>query len=82
MMHWGNVPGMGFGGFGFGWIFMMLFWLLAVMGVIYIVKGLLESSKAVVSSETAENILKRRYASGEISREEYRDKMSLLQNKF
>jgi putative membrane protein len=82
MMHWGNMPGMGIGGFGFGWIFMILFWVLLVMGVIYLMKGLLGSSKEVLIGESAENILKKRYASGEISREEYYDKMSVVQNKL
>ncbi len=82
MMHWGNMPGMGIGGFGFGWIFMILFWVLLVMGVIYLMKGLLGSSKEVLIGESAENILKKRYASGEISREEYYDRMSVVQNKL
>ncbi len=79
MMHWGNFPGMGIGGFGFGGIFMILFWVLVVLGLIYITKGLLGSSKAVATGETAEDILKRRYASGEISKEEFHDKMSVVQ---
>lgn len=79
MMHWGNLPGMGMGGFGFGGILMILFWVFVVIGLVYITKGLLGSSKAVASSETAENILKRRYASGEISKEEFHDKMSVVQ---
>lgn len=81
MMHWGNMPGMGIGGFGFGWIFMILFWVLLVMGVIYLMKGLLGSSKEVLIGESAENILKKRYASGEISREEFHDRMSVVQSK-
>ena len=82
MMHWGNMSGMGIGGFGFGWIFMILFWVLLVVGVIYLMKGLLGSSKEVLIGESAENILKKRYASGEISREEFYDKMSVVQNKL
>ena len=81
MMHWGNMSGMGIGGFGFGWIFMMLFWVLVILGVIYLVKGLSGSSKAAVIGESAENILKRRYASGEISKEEFHDRMSVVQDK-
>jgi len=81
MMHWGNMPGMGIGGFGFGGIFMMLFWVLAVLGVIYIFKGLLDSGETVVSSDSTEHILKRRYASGEINREEFHDRMSVVQGK-
>jgi putative membrane protein len=79
MMHFGNFPGMGIGGFGFGWIFMILFWVVLVLGVTYVIKGMLGSSKTTVISESAENILKRRYASGELSKEEFHDKMLVIQ---
>jgi putative membrane protein len=82
MMHFGNFSGMGIGGFGFGWIFMILFWVFVVLGVIYLTKALLSSSEATVRSETAENILKRRYASGEISKEEFHETMSVVQRKI
>jgi putative membrane protein len=82
MMHFGNVTGMGIGGSGFGWIFMMLFWVLVVMGFVYLVKGLLCSSKVAVSVDSAENILKKRYASGEISKEEFHDRMLVVQDKL
>jgi len=68
-MHWGNMSGMGIGGFGFGWIFMMLFWGFAILGVIYIFKGLLDSRETVVNCESAGHILKKRYASGELSKD-------------
>ena len=78
MMNMGNVSGMGIGGFGFGWIFMILFWALVIIGIIYVVKGLAVSNKDSANVETAENVLKRRYASGEINKEEYHDKMSVI----
>lgn len=77
-MHWGDFGGMGIGGFGFGWIFMVLFWAFVILGVVYLVKQLSGGSKTGVSRETAEDILKKRYASGEITKEEYRDKSSLI----
>jgi uncharacterized membrane protein len=39
-MHWSNFGGMGTGGYGFGWIFMVLFWTLVVLGVAYLMKQL------------------------------------------
>ncbi len=75
MMHYMNFLGIGFNGFGFGWIFMILFWGLVVLGVIYFFKSPVSSSKAAFIGKTAEEILKRRYASGEISKDEYHDKM-------
>ena len=78
MMHWGNFSGMGFGGFGLGWVFMILFWALVIMGIVYIVKHLIVGNKTSVKQETAEQILKKRYASGEISRDEFNDRLSVI----
>ncbi len=82
MMHWVNMPGMGMGGFGFGGILMILFWILSLLGIIYIFKGLLDSGETAVSNDSAEHILKKRYVSGEINREEYNDKLSVVQGKY
>jgi putative membrane protein len=78
MMHWGNVSGMGYGGFGFGWIFMVLFWGLVIMGVIYLLKQLFSSSQEPVIKESAQDILKKRYAAGEITKVEYNDRLSVI----
>jgi len=69
MMHWGNFNGMGFGGMGFGWIFMILFWVVVILGIVYIVKYIGSSNKVEGQKETALDILKKRYAKGEISKE-------------
>jgi putative membrane protein len=56
-----------------GWSF--LFWILVILGAIVLVKWLLEKDKK--TSESGENpleILKRRYARGEIDREEFEQK--------
>jgi putative membrane protein len=75
---WGMMgPGM-MGGFGWGWfmpIFMILFWGLIIWGVVALVRGLgqprdSDSSKA----DSALEVLKRRYARGEINKEEYEEK--------
>jgi putative membrane protein len=75
---WGMMgPGM-MGGFGFGWfmpVLMIIFWGLVIWGVVALVRGLSEP-KHYDSSEvdSALEILKRRYARGEINKEEYKEK--------
>jgi putative membrane protein len=65
---WGNSngwhmgPGM-MGGWGMGWI-MLLFWILVLVGLILIIKWLLQLSSAI-------DILKKRYARGEINKAEF-----------
>ena len=77
MMHWGSM-GTGFGGFSMGWIFMVLFWAFVILGVVYLFKQMF-SDKALCSySESAESILKKRYAAGEITREEYKEKLNII----
>ncbi len=77
MMHWGDYSwgwGMGFGG-----PFMVIFWLLVIVCIAYLIKRMAGGDK---KDETALDILKKRYAKGEISREEYeRIKDELLSNK-
>ena len=76
MMHWGGDFGMGFGG---GWIFMVLFWVLVILGGVYLVKILLGgSSTEGKRSESAQEVLKKRFAKGEISKEEFEDAMEVL----
>ncbi|GAB4172278.1 MAG: hypothetical protein Kow00108_06900 [Calditrichia bacterium] len=69
----------GFGGFmGFGF----LFWIIFLIILVWVVKSLLDKQNSGPSSskEDALDILKKRYANGEISREEFermkRDLMS------
>ncbi len=75
---WGMMgPGM-MGGFGWGWfmpIFMIIFWGLVIWGIVALVRGLSgsrgsDSSKA----DSPLEILKSRYAKGEIDKEEYEEK--------
>ncbi|MBT9148660.1 MAG: SHOCT domain-containing protein [Dehalococcoidia bacterium] len=75
----------GFGGgwfmpFGGGWfmpLFMLLFWGLVIWGVVSLVRGGSQSSGSTSGSSqpnSALQILKKRYAAGEISKEEYEEK--------
>jgi putative membrane protein len=67
MMHWGDYGW----GMGFGWLFMIIFWALVILGVVYIFKMIAERTRPAEKGETALDILKKRYAKGEITKEEF-----------
>ena len=67
-MHWDYGWGMGF---GFGWIAMLIFWALLILGIVYLVKMITGGLKKEGKEEAAIDILKMRYAKGEISKEEF-----------
>lgn len=75
MMPGGMMGGGWWGpGYGlFGWLFMLLFWVLIIAGVVLIVRWLIGEAKSTQSgsSETPLDILKKRYASGEITKEQF-----------
>ena len=56
---------------GFGWIFMVLFWVLVILGIVYIVQAISRRSGQSGTEETPLDILKKRYAKGEITKEEF-----------
>jgi len=78
MMHWDYGWGLGF---GFGWIFLLFFWLLLILGVVYLIKLIGGSTRRGEREETALDILKKRYAKGEVSREEFEKIKEDLTNK-
>ncbi len=65
---------------GIGWIFMLLFWALIIIGIIAIIRWLSTSDQnRRESGKSALETLKDRYAKGEIDREEYRQKRDDLE---
>ena len=70
MMNLGNWGGYGWG-MGFGWIFMILFWVVVIVGVVYIVQAISRRAGQSGPEENPLDILKKRYAKGEITKEEF-----------
>jgi putative membrane protein len=74
---WATGPGMmGYWGIGwFGMIFMVAFWVLVIVGLVFLVRWLVHASKgdrgASPASSRPLEILKERYARGEITKEEF-----------
>ncbi|MGC8765878.1 MAG: SHOCT domain-containing protein [Brevinematia bacterium] len=67
-MHW-NYPWMGFGYYGLGGWFMMILLIVAVIVIIYLIVR--DKNIKISSGKTPLDILKERYARGEISKEEF-----------
>jgi len=85
--YWGGYgmgPGM-MGGWGMGWfggIFMMAFWVLLIVALVFFIRWLIRSSgraaDGVAGRSRAIEILKERYARGEIDAEEFEERRLLL----
>jgi putative membrane protein len=81
--QWGNNQGwhmgpgmMGAGGMGwFGGVFMIVFWILILVGLVFFIKWLIQSTGSGraggSSSNRALEILKERYARGDIDKAEF-----------
>ena len=74
---WGMGPGMmGWGGVGwFGPLFMVLFWVLIIVLIVLLIRWLLSSNHlkttGAAQADSALEILRQRYARGEIDKEEF-----------
>jgi putative membrane protein len=70
---------MGWGGYGygmgiFGWLVMLLFWGLIIVGLVLLIRWLWDHGQSAGRGGVREaplDILKRRYARGEITKEEF-----------
>jgi putative membrane protein len=56
------------------WILGLIFWILVLVGLILLIKYLWEGAGAKRMEESALEVLKKRYARGEISKEEFEEK--------
>jgi putative membrane protein len=77
---WGMGSGM-MGGYGMGWfggILMIVFWILIIVGLVFLIKWLIQSTGHDKTTGSGGNrsleILKERYARGEIDKEEFETK--------
>jgi putative membrane protein len=86
-MHdgYGMGPGMMGWGYGMGWVGMILmvaFWVAVIVGIVFLIRWLVIStrggSRGGTSEDSALDILRKRYARGEINKEEFEEKKNDL----
>ena len=69
------VPGiMGTCWYEGGSLLMVVFWILVIIGIIFISKWSIDRGKGKAEGDSALEILKKRYAKGEINKTEYEEK--------
>ena len=78
---WGMGPGMMGGGYGIGWfgpLIMIAFWIAVIVGIVFLIRWLVISTRSTSQKayheDSALEILKKRYARGEIGKEEFEEK--------
>ncbi|HEX8974597.1 MAG TPA: SHOCT domain-containing protein [Patescibacteria group bacterium] len=90
-MMYGYYPHMGYLGYGFGlgWIFMLIFWILVIWAIIALVRGFSGghwhdrhcTHCGEGMEDSAMKTLRERYAKGEINKEEFESKKKDLMGK-
>jgi len=78
---WGMHPRMMDWGYGMSWfshIIMVVFWIAAIVGIVFLIKWMIVSARSgevqAGPRDSALDILKKRYARGEIDKEEFEEK--------
>jgi len=64
--------------FGGGWFMMIIWWLIIIAAIVVAVKWLSQQKSQQLKEDSAIEILKKRYARGEISKEEFEEKKNEL----
>jgi len=83
---WGMGPGMmggyGYGGHGYWGIIMMVFFVAVIVGIVFLVRWAVISSRGPAQGAPREDeameILRKRFANGEIGKEEFEEKKKSL----
>jgi len=68
--RWPGMMGWG-GGMGWPWPMMFIFWIVVIAGIVYFVRSASAGRGRGSSVESALDILKKRYAKGEINKDEF-----------
>lgn len=81
MYGYGNLGYGPMAGWGFGWIFMIIFWVLVIWAIFAVVRALGGKGGCchnMHKEDEALKILRERYAKGEISKEEFEQRKNDL----
>lgn len=79
MGYYGYGTGWGYMGV-WGWFFMVVFWVLIIIGIVALVRGASGNGERHHRGEnSALDILKERYAKGEMTRKEFEEKKKDLE---